>query len=152
MRYEFSATFRLIPSSRVMKAESLPTRDIPSVLKGRVRFIDLSWKFNYCKFLHMLLTAFLTKMKFIVQVNGPFNILELLWTNLCLPLHYALFFFVNIYNSVSQFIDKILCTVLCIPTHISVSGPTRFRVCWYHIQGDQSNCNFFETHQMIASS
>jgi len=100
----------------------------------------------------MFLTAFFTKITFVVQDSGPLFILEPLWANLCLSTPLCTFFPVNIHNPLSQFTDKILCTVLCIPTHISVSGPARFRVCWHHVQGAQSNCNFCATHQMTAST
>jgi len=45
----------------------------------------------------------------------------------------------------SPFINQHSCTTLCILNHMSVACPTRFGVCWHHIQGDQSKCKFFAT-------
>jgi len=46
------------------------------------------------------------------------------------------------------FINKHLCTTLCIPD----PAPTRFCVYRRHLQGAPPNCKFFATRQMIIST
>jgi hypothetical protein len=52
----------------------------------------------------------------------------------------------------SLFINQILYTALCIPNYILFSTLMRSSAFWHHLQGAQSNCNFFATHQRFIST
>jgi hypothetical protein len=110
MRYEFSATFRLVPSSRVMTAESLPTR-VPFLPYGKAEFVVLTRAENLiivssCK---CFWQNFLQRIIFIVKDSGPLYILEPLWANLCLSTPpCTLFFLIKIHNLLTS------CALYCV--------------------------------------
>jgi len=115
-----------------MKAGSLPTHvTFPPYWKAEIVLLTRAENWIIVSSCVCFWQHFLKKWSLIFRIVGDL-ISRNLYEQTCVCHYIVHSSFVNILNSVSQFIDKILCTVLCIPTHISVSGSTRFRVCGHH--------------------